>query len=644
MAGIIAVGISSSSNAQRLMRWAKRTSESLGTGWCVIHVDDGSLPGSADKESLEANLSTAASMGAEIVTAVGPDVAASLIAAAREKKAIMLVIGRSGLSASGFFPRRATISDKILRSARDLDVVVVSDESAPAVSSAIPSLLHLFSAPWTQYALLCGVFALVTGLCLLLQPVLDRRNMALLYLAAVLLLSLVAGPAPVVLLAIVSSLAYNFFFIPPKFTLTISSPEDILLFIIYFLVAAVTGFLSAGLRSRERMLLRRDRAASFLLAATDRLSGLTSIEEAAVASSEIVDSNFGTTSAVCVAPWEDAPELIVGSAASSLSEGDRARAKSCIEHGAVTGFPSGKRRAEEGYRFVPASAGGPPVAAIGYRVPVEKGRTEEIDHLLLAFGRSLALFIERARSDELSKRVALELESERLAKVLFDSVSHELKTPLTSITGSLSALRDQDLFSQTAIRTELVDGALQSAERLTRVVDDLLSIGRIETGTLKLKREPVEASELARAALEAVSDHLSGRKLTLRLPEETGVYVVDAVLVNRLAVNLLENACKYSRPGASVELAFADKNDGLSLTVRDSGPGFSPERMLHPFAKFTRRTGDKQGGLGLGLAICKGIAEAHGGSIEAHKTEKGFEIEAFLPKCKEGDADARAGD
>ncbi len=644
MAGIIAVGISSSPNAQRLMRWAKRTSESLKTGWCAIHVDDGSLPGKTDKESLEANLSMAKSMGAEILTVVGPDVAAAFVAAAREKKASMLVIGRSGLSASGLFPRRATISDKILRNARGLDVVVVSDEEGSASSSAITSFLHLFSAPWTQYALLCSVFVLVTGLCILIQPLLDRRNIALLYLAVVLLLSLVASPAPVVLLAIVSSLAYNFFFIPPKFTLSIASPEDILLFIIYFLVAAVTGFLSAGLRSRERMLLKRDRAASFLLDATNRLSELTSIEEAAVASSEIVDSNFGTTSAIYVVPWGDTPELLVGSAAGSFCEDDKALARACIEWGAPTGSFSRKHDTEVGYHFVPARAGGRPVAAIGYRVPVEKTRIEEIDSLLLALGRSLALFIERARSNELSKKAALELESERLAKVLFDSVSHELKTPLTSITGSLSALRDQDLFSQPAIRAELLDGALQSAERLTHIVDDLLSIGRIESGTLKLKREPVEAAELARSAQEAIFPSLSGRELVLSLPEESTVYKVDVVLVNRLVVNLLENACKYSYPGAPIELAIVGKNDGLSLIVRDSGPGFSPERMLHPFAKFGPRASNKQGGLGLGLAICKGIAEAHGGSIEARKTEKGFEIEVFLPKCRQGDGNACLSD
>lgn len=641
MAGIIAVGISSSPNSERLMRWAKRTSESLGISWCAIHVDDGSPPNKVDKESLETNLSMAESMGAEIFQTIGPDVAASFIAAALERKASMLVIGRSGLSAYGFYPRRATIADKILRNARDIDVVVVSDETDPKKSSFLPSLAHLFSAPWTQYAILCAVFTAITGLCLLLQPVLDRRSIALLYLAAVLFLSLAAGPAPVTLLAIISSLAYNFFFIPPRFTLTIASPEDILLFIIYFLVAAVTGFLSAGLRSRERMLLKRDEEAKFLLAATDSLSGLTSIAEAASASSEIVDRFFGTTSVVFINAYNESSEHFFGSAADSLKEQDKAMARECIQSGEIVGIPSKKQRV---YRFMPARAGDHTIAAIGFNISIKKYRFEEIDRPLLALGRNLALFIERVRSDECSKKAALELESERLAKVLFDSVSHELKTPLTSITGSLSALKDQDLFSQAAIRTELLDGALQSAERLTHIVDDMLSIGRIETGTLKLKREPAEASELAQTAAEAISPYLSGRKLDVSISSPSAFYEVDSVLVNRLASNLLENACKYSLPGAPIELELADKNGGLSMTVKDAGPGFSAERMLHPFAKFTRRPGDKQGGLGLGLAICKGIAEAHGGRIEARNTKKGFEIEAILPNCRKGEGDARTGD
>lgn len=636
MKEIVAVGVSSSPNSAKLIQWAKRTSDSRGCGWCAIHVDDGSLLAKADRERLEANLESARNLGAIVEVVVGPDVAASFISAARKRGAGTLVVGRSGLSGRGFLPRKATVTDKILRDGRPLDVVVVSDDGGTPASSAWLSFLNLFSAPWTQYALLCGIFVLVTGACLLLQPLLEGRSVALIYLAVVLLLSLVSGPAPVAMMALVSSLAYNFFFIPPKLTFSIASTEDILLFSLYFLVAGVIGFLSAGLRSRERLLVKRDRAAGFLLSAVDRLSILKSPREAAIAASEIVDRYLGGKSAVYLDSWDEEAECFFGSASGSLTEAHKAAARRCVAEAVSIDAPiseSGGTR----YRFLPASAGASPVVAIGYEYGGDPRRREEVDGLLLALGRNLALFVERARSEELSRKAAIELESERLAKLLFDSVSHEMKTPLTSITGSLSALRDGDLAQSEAIRTELLGGALQSAERLTRIVDDLLSIGRIEAGALKLKREPVEASELAQTAAEAVSKSLGGRELHVVLPAQPHAYSVDSVLVNRLIVNLLENACRYSLPGAPISLLLADKEGGLSLKVEDAGPGFSRERMSHPFAKFAKRSGDKQGGLGLGLAICKGIAEAHGGRIEARRTPTGFQIEAILPRCGEGE-------
>jgi two-component system sensor histidine kinase KdpD len=555
----------------------------------------------------------------------------------------MLIIGRSGLSGVGFLPHKSSISDRILKNANPMDVVVVSDVPRKGLRVTLASVRRLFSVPWRQYALMCGAFALVTILCLWMEPFLGYRSVALLYLAAVLLLSLVSGPVPIALLAVISSLAYNFFFIPPRFTFAISSSEDLLLFGLYLLVAAVTGFLSARLRSRERMLAKKDREATFLLSSADRLSSSANVEEAAVTSSEIVDRYSGSASVVCIGRWGESPDEFYGAASKNLGNEEKEAATSSISSGTITGRYSGANSSSR-LRFVPAWAGTRPVAAIGYSTSSKKSRVEEDDHLVVALGRNLALFIERAQSEEKSRKAAIEFESERLAKVLFDSVSHELKTPLTTITGSLSALTNDDIASSSSIRMELVEGALASAIRLTKIVEDLLSIGRIEAGALKLKRSPADASELAWTAVGAVSANRGSRTLNVILPEEPGVYQVDAVLVNRLTVNLLENAMKYSTPGQGIDLMIAGKEGGLSLTVRDGGPGFSAERMQHPFAKFSKKPGDKQGGLGLGLAICKGIAEAHGGRLEARKTDLGFEIEAIFPDCVEGAYDAGSCD
>ena len=633
--GIIAVGVSSAPNSRRLVEWTKRTSDATGIPWCAIHVDDGTVPGKADRGRLEDNLELARSLGAHAIVVVGEDIADTFIETARELGAAMLVIGRSGLSRISDFPHRSSVSDRILRSANPMDVVVVSDVIQRDRRATISSIRRMFSVPWRQYVLLLGVFVLATLLGLWLEPFLEHRSVALLYLVAVLLLSIVSGPLPIALLAVMSSLAFNFFFIPPRFTFAISSKEDLLLFGLYLLVAAVTGFLSSGLRSRERMLAKKDREATFLLSSADRLSSSATIEEAAMTSSEIVDRYSGSASVICVGRWGERPDEFCGAASKNLGDEEKKAATACISSGTITGRHTGTN-ASSRLRFIPARAGNRPVASIGYSTASKKARIEEDDHLVAALGRNLALFVERALSEEKSRKAAIELESERLAKVLFESVSHELKTPLTTITGSLGALKNEDIASSSSIRMELVDGALISAVRLTRIVEDLLSIGRIEAGALKLKRSPADASEIAWTALGAVIPNRGTRVLNAIVPVQPEAYRIDAVLVNRLAINLLENAMKYSAAGQNIDLLVSGREGGLSLTVRDAGPGFCTERMLNPFTKFSKKPGDKQGGLGLGLAICKGIAEAHGGRLEARKTDLGFEIEAIFPDCVEG--------
>ena len=632
----IAVGVGSSPNSARLVEWAHDTAVALRVDWIVFHVDSGAILGRDDRDRLEENLTLARKLGAQVTTIIGADVVHALIAAAVVRGATMLVVGRSGLSRPGRFHGKATISDRLLREADTLDVVVVGDASSSRRNPVLVSIAKAFSAPLSQYWLLLAVFALVTTICMALETTLGNRSIALLYLAAILLLSLVSNPAPVALLAVSSSLVYNFLFIPPRYTFAIASPEDIILFGLYFLVAAVTGFLSSGLRSRERLLLKRDRVATLLLAAAERFAEIKSVSAAGATAAELVERYYGGPAVVYVTSGGNQPEFFSVRGDVSLSPADEAAAKACASTGETCGAGT-ERLASADYRYISARAGEKPVAAIGFSNKTKKGRNSGDDELFSALGRSLALFIERERSRENSRKAELELESERLAKVLFDSVSHELRTPLTTITGSLSALKDEEIASNALARSELLEGALSSAVSLNKVVEDFLSISRMESGRLKLRLEPIEPSFIATSAAAAAANILAGRHFSVSLPAKTREYRLDAALVERLAVNLLENACRYSREKGDIELRFRECGDGLALAVRDSGPGFSEDRMHLPFSKFRKAEGDQPGGLGLGLAICRGIAEAHCGNISARLVENGFEIEAIFPDCREGE-------
>jgi two-component system sensor histidine kinase KdpD len=300
-------------------------------------------------------------------------------------------------------------------------------------------------------------------------------------------------------------------------------------------------------------------------------------------------------------------------------------------------------------RYVPAAARDEAVGAIGIMIPADRAWTRSDDMLLLSLGRTLAVAVERFISEARSRRAVLELESDRLGGILLDTVSHELRTPLTTITGSISALRDDALAEDPASRRELIDGALEASERLNGIVENLLSLSRIESGMMRLTRRSTDLEEIARAAIDGIGspqsapfprrDAARSREIRVSIPHEARSASLDTALVGRLVANLLRNAAGYSPEGSPIDLAFEESGADLAIRVRDRGRGVPEGELEAIFEKFRRgsATPASTGGLGLGLAICRGIAKAHGGYITARNAPGGgLEVTAAFPSCVAG--------
>jgi two-component system, OmpR family, sensor histidine kinase KdpD len=635
----ILVAVGPAPGSAYLLRWARRTAYALRADWTAIHVDTGALLNGADKERLEANLSLARKLGAEVSVVPGLDIVETVVATARAKDASMIVVGRSGLSRIGMGPRRATVSDRIMREAAPIDIAVVQDSSLAVKERPLAWLKRTFGAAPRQYALLVAAFAILAFLAKLLAPGLGYRSVALLFLAAILGLSFIARPGPVAILAVLSALALNFFFIPPLYTLSIDSPEDWVLFGVYFLVAFVTGSLVSRIHARGRLLHEREKAASFLFGAAQMLSECPSVEAAAEAAARLAEEHFSTEAAVFVDDGEGRLDpLPRGKASPRIDEREfDIAAYSFAERelcGALTDtLPSAA------LRYLPAAAGERAAGVIGLVPPAGRVWTRGDDNLLQSLGRTLALSVERFRSEARSRKAVLELESERLGSILLDSVSHELRTPLTTITGSLSALKDDALAEKGEARRALLANALEAADRLNDVVDDLLSLSRIESGMLRLDRRRVELLELARAAIARGGPELDPRRVEIVTSEEDGEAFVDVALAARLIANLLRNAAHYSPRGSAISLFLGEKEGSLSIRVRDRGRGLPEEELRNVFSRFWRGKEARGSGLGLGLAICHGIAQAHGGSVAASNApDGGLVVEAILPGPRGGNA------
>ncbi len=642
---IVAVGPAPSS--AHLVRFARRSAHSLRADWTAVHVDSGKGFADEDRLRLEANLNLARRLGAETLIVRGNDVASSLIETARARKASTIIIGRSEFSRRFVFPGWPGVSDRIVRDAGKIAVMVIQDEKER--KQARPGFLRrIFSGPPKNFALLSLLFLGVTALGFILDPLLGYRSVTLIYLAAVLGFSFIASAAAVSILAVLSALALNFLFIPPLFTFTIGSPEDWILFATYFLVAFVTGHLVSRLKAEERMLADKEKRSDFLYSAASRLAECRSAKEAADVAADILQTHFGVPSLVCMGTDGGETDRLVRTGSGShseepgtgMAEYEPTREMNAIRYVFSSATVCGKKTENFpacSYRYLPARAGDKVLGVIGLAIGDEAVWAEAEDGLAISLGHTLALTLDRAASEARSRRVSLELESDRMGRILLDSVSHELRTPLTTIMGSISALGEDGLAVSAEARKNLLAGALGAAENLDRIVEDLLSISRIESGMLTLHREIQDLDELAASCLKDAGEIMAGRDVRISRTG-SGTPEIDTILVAKLGANLLRNAAAYSPPGTPIDFTLATSGGDFTLSVRDYGPGISRETMRNLFGKFRRGSHVPGTGLGLGLAICRGIMSAHGGAIELREASGGgIEAVATFPDCVAGD-------
>jgi two-component system sensor histidine kinase KdpD len=269
---------------------------------------------------------------------------------------------------------------------------------------------------------------------------------------------------------------------------------------------------------------------------------------------------------------------------------------------------------------------------IGLRPAAGRAWAEDLEALLRTMARTISLAVERALLSEKNTANALAQESERLSKLLLDSVSHELRTPLTVIQGAASVLGDEDTGRDEATRRALLGEVLDATDRLNGIVENLLSMGRLESGNLRLQRVEVDPEDLLSAALKTTDAELKGRKIEVEAPATVYPLSCDAALVVQVLINLLRNSARYAGDNARIAIEIGSRPDGASFSVRDDGPGVREADLGRLFDKFFRAERTVPGGTGLGLAICKGIVAAHGGRIAARNLpEGGFAVDFELP-------------
>ena len=526
--------------------------------------------------------------------------------------------------------RRSAAHD-IIRRAGDISVHVVPGQLTRAMKGPAHRgrLISLELGRALDGKAYLGSLSMV-GVALLIGLALQRAdlgpsNVGLVFLTAVLTVAVVYGLWPALLAVLVSVLAYNFFFLPPLYTFTIADPANAVALFFFGLVAFVASNLAA--RMRAQAVVTRDRAAMTenLYLFSRKIAGVYTLDDLLWATSfqiaqmlkvrvVILLPEGGTVSVRAGYPPED-----------TLDQADMAAAKWVWEHATPAGrgadtLPGAKRL------FLPIRTGRGTVGVIGLDSD-KPGPLLSPDQRRLfdALADQAALAIERINLAEDIDRTRLAAETERLRAALLTSISHDLRTPLSSILGSASSLRSHRGSLTTADQDELLGTIQEEAERLNRFIANLLDMTRLESGAIEPRLELVDLSDVLGSALRRAGKVLAHHAVEVDLASDLPPLKLDPVLFEQVLFNLLDNAAKYAPAGSKVQVQAQREDNRVELSVSDEGDGIPPDDLERIFDKFYRvRAEDrKRAGTGLGLPICRGFVEAMGGTITASNRQGG---------------------
>jgi two-component system sensor histidine kinase KdpD len=462
--------------------------------------------------------------------------------------------------------------------------------------------------------------ATALGVAWLLQPFVGQANADLILLTAIVAVAARYGLWPSLLACLASVLAYNFFFIPPLYTLAVADPANLVTLLVFLIVAMVTSNLAARARAEALAAQRHARTTEALYAFSREIAGIIVLDDLLRATARQIAPMLRLRVTLLVPDGED--HLRVGASwppADVADDIDIAGAKLAW---AVCRSDGSSRDAVRvaGRLFLPlrTSHGVLGLAAVS-RDRLGDGLAPEERRLLEALLAQAAVAIERIHLGQERDEARLAVETERLRSALLTSLSHDLRTPLASITGAITALRQYDALFNAASRDELAATIQDEAERLDRFVANLLDMARLEAGKIALDLQPVELSEVVGTALQRTLPVLAQHRVVVDLAPDLPMLNLDVVLFEQVVVNMLDNAAKYAPAGSAVTIEGYSGDGGVVLKVLDEGPGLAPGDERRVFEKFYRASkGDRQrAGTGLGLAICRGFVEALGGTIFA---------------------------
>lgn len=649
----ILVALGPRSDGEMLVRAGKRLAAALHAPWIVVYVETAELVrlSEAERNRRITWLRFAEQLGAETVTLGGHNAGQELLNYTRTRNVTRILLGEPSRSGLGRLLRPSTV-DYLLRRIKGVDVTVVRTTEA-TLAARNPLLLRsaaYLATPasakrrWPGYVVAVAAVALATAIAWMARPLINDANVVMIYLLAIALVALRFGQGPSVLASATSVVAYNLFFVAPFFTLSVADGQYLITFGVLMTVGLLIGWLMSSVRMQARVAGHRERRTALLYAMARELTATRGTENIARVAVRHVGESFEAQVAVLLPDAQRKIRHPVGTAeAASLRGADLSIAQWVFDHGRHAGLGTDTLPGAPA-RYLPLAASEQTIGQLGVLaiLPANARRIllPEQAHLLETFAAQIALALERAELAERAQSAAVDAESESVRNSLLAAISHDMRTPLAVISGAAGAMLENSALAAEQ-RAALARSIVDEAAQMTQVVANVLDMTRLESGRVALHEEWISLEEVAASALRRVQARLAAHHVKLDIDRNVPLTRADPVLVEQMLVNLLDNVAKHTPAGTNVSLAARRGYEEIELTIADDGPGFPPE--VDPetlFDKFQRgRTEGAQGGVGLGLAICRAIARAHGGEIRAERIPAGGTLfTVTLPLSEEAPA------
>ena len=636
--GNLLVAVGYSAHSQRLIRAARRLAFASEVPWIAVNIETGANLNSGESAQLNSNLELARRLGAKVITITDTDILPALKRIIEQNKIAQVIVGRPQ---SGFirnFMAGGTLLGRLIKETNvDIYVLREPEITGRAARTKYPRPLNIMATRgdyWKTFL----IVAAVTAANSVLVHYINYHSAGFLYLLSIMFIGSFASLGPLVFAAVLSSGVWNFFFIPPFFTFAISRQDDIIMCAAYFFTALITAVLAHRIRKNRQLLQITEQHTELMFEIVEIIAHSSDREQCLTRLSERIGIDFDGHCSVSYMKTDGQMEEIPAPLIRRFAdEKEQAVAKWAFDNNQPAGWSTDTLSMARSINL--PLKGITEMTGVLSFTPNKPDSFLSMDdkNLLTAIAWQVAVFLEQEAYKDRARESERLKESERLYQTILDSISHEIKTPLTAIMGLASVLNGGEIRDEKS-RARLLDELSESSERLNREVGNILDMSRLSSGIINLKREWTDVREIIESSLGKLEKYVKDHTVRVSVPDDIPFVRVDFTLFESAVTNLLLNAAKYTPAGSAIEVSVRAADGKILLTVADNGPGLAADQLVSVFEKFYRVPGTPSGGTGLGLSIAKSVVELHGGAITAQdRPQGGLEIVISLPLERQPD-------